>query len=105
MQQPCSLAGRAHVRRLEGSTPNGQRGWFHREWAGGEPWQRTKITADECPRISPSFLAEERRAMTASWYASEYECEFTDAIDSVFRHEDVSAALDATLTPLFPEGW
>jgi len=43
--------------------------------------------------------------MTASWYASEYECEFTDAIDSVFRHEDVSAALDATLTPLFPEGW
>ena len=87
------------------STPNGQRGWFHREWVGDEPWQRTKITANQCPRISPSFLAEERRAMTATLYASEYDCEFTDAIDSVFRYADITAALDNTLTPLFPEGW
>jgi Terminase large subunit, T4likevirus-type, N-terminal len=87
------------------STPNGQRGWFHRAWTSSEPWQRTRITADQCPRISASFLADERRTQTATRYASEYECEFTDAIDSVFRYEDVTAALDPTLAPLFPEGW
>ncbi len=87
------------------STPNGQRGWFHREWTNGEAWQRTRITAADCPRIAESFLADERRTMTAARYASEYGCEFTDAIDSVFSHADVNAALDPSLRPLFPGGW
>jgi formate-dependent nitrite reductase cytochrome c552 subunit len=87
------------------STPNDQRGWFHREWFNGESWQTTKISAADCPRIPDSFLAEERRTLTAARYASEYECEFTDAIDSVFSHADVSAALDPSLTPLYPGGW
>jgi terminase large subunit-like protein len=87
------------------STPNGQRGWFYREWTSSQKWQRTKITADQCPRISAEFLAEERLTMTAARYASEYECEFTDAIDSVFRHADIVAALDETLTPLYPKGF
>jgi hypothetical protein len=87
------------------STPNGQRGWFYHAWVSSEPWQRTRITASQCPRIQPSFLAEERHAMTAARYASEYECEFTDAIDSVFHHTDIIAALDPTLSPLFPKGW
>ncbi len=87
------------------STPNGQRGWFHREWASAEPWHRTKLTAIDCPRIPADFLAEERRTMTAERFASEYLCEFTDALDSVFRHDDVTAAVDENLAPLFPAGW
>ncbi len=43
--------------------------------------------------------------MTAAQFASEYECEFTDAIDSVFFYADIRAALDPDLTPLFPGGW
>src|SRR5262249_36509381 len=34
------------------STPFGRRGWFWEAWSGAEPWQRVKITAPECPRIT-----------------------------------------------------
>jgi Terminase large subunit, T4likevirus-type, N-terminal len=87
------------------STPNGQRGWFHREWTDGRDWSRTRITASNCPRISASFLAEERRTMSAAAYASEYDCEFTDAIDSVFFYAHIRAAIDPDLDPLYPRGW
>jgi hypothetical protein len=83
------------------STPQGQRGWFYNAWASDELWQRTTLTAAQCPRISKDWLAEERRTMTAARFASEYECEFTDAIDAVFRHADITAAIDPALQPLF----
>jgi hypothetical protein len=38
------------------STPYGRRGWFFEEWTAGGDWQRTRIEARECPRISPGFL-------------------------------------------------
>jgi hypothetical protein len=87
------------------STPNGQRGWFYRAWSEGEGWHKTTIPASQCPRISAEFLAEERRSMTAVQFASEYECEFTDAIDSAFFAADIRAALDPDLAPLFHGGW
>src|SRR4029434_3443645 len=34
------------------STPFGKRGWFHDEWHGAGAWQRLKVTAQDCPRIS-----------------------------------------------------
>ena len=88
------------------STPAGQRGWFHAAWHSDEKWLRVRVTAADCPRISDDFLADERRAMTPAVYASEYECEFSDTIDAVFHHHDIQAALDNTVTPLFPpKGW
>src|SRR5207249_5297962 len=43
-------------------TPNGKRGFFYETWEhGGADWERVKVTAPECPRISPAFLEEERR--------------------------------------------
>lgn len=87
------------------STPNGQQGWFHREWTSGESWHRTRITAADCPRIPDWFLADERRAMTATAYASEYDCEFTDSVDSVFYAHDINTAIDPDLRPLYHEGW
>jgi len=87
------------------STPNGQRGWFYRAWSEGEGWHRTRIPASRCPRISAADLADERRQMTAAQFASEYECEFTDAIDSVFFYEHIRAAVDPHIEPLFAGGW
>ena len=87
------------------STPYGQRGWFHQAWTSNTDWHRVRVSADDCPRISAEFLAEERRTMSQAAYASEYLCEFTDAEDSAFRHDQVMAALDHTLNPLYPEGW
>jgi hypothetical protein len=87
------------------STPAGQRGWFYQAWVSDQPWTKIRITAPECPRIDATFLADERETMTAEMFASEYECEFGDTIDSVFSHSDVTAALDPTVTPLYEGAW
>jgi hypothetical protein len=91
------------------STPFGRRGWFYSAWercdearlrGQSEPWQRFRITAEECPRISAEFLAEERMAIGERWYRQEYETEFCDTIDAVFRSEDIAAMLGSTEKPL-----
>jgi hypothetical protein len=82
------------------STPFGRRGWFYEEWSGGNPWDRVKVTADQCPRITPEFLAEERAALGEHWFTQEYELIFRDVIDALFRQEDIDAALSADVAPL-----
>jgi len=83
------------------TTPFGKRGFFHKEWTEGQGWERVKITADQCPRISKEFLAEEQATMPANVFASEYMCEFCDTEDSVFAYADVMNAMDNTVLPLF----
>ena len=86
------------------STPFGKRGWFHHEYVHGQDWERVRITAFDCPRISREFLAEEQRSMPAMVFAAEYMTEFTDTEDSVFAYADVKAAITPDVQPLFPEG-
>jgi hypothetical protein len=83
------------------STPFGKRGWFHDEWFGDGDWNRVRITANDCPRITKEFLAEERRALGERYFVQEYLCEFTDTIDAVFRWEDIQAAMSDEVEPLF----
>src|SRR6516165_3948378 len=85
------------------STPFGKRGWFHDEWHGDGDWQRVKITAEQCPRIAPEFLAEERRALGERWFNQEYRCEFSECLDAVFSWADIQAALSDDVKPLFLE--
>lgn len=85
------------------STPWGKSGTFYEYWtAGGDEWKRVMVSADQVSRISPDFLEQERRALPRHVYLSEYFCEFTDNELSVFSSEDIHAALDKTLAPLFP---
>src|SRR5262249_30273786 len=65
------------------STAFGKRGWYYEEWSGTGPWKRVKITAELCPRISPEFLEEERRALGERWWRQEYFGSFEDAVDCV----------------------
>lgn len=83
------------------STPWGKRGWFFNEYTGAADWERYKITARDCPRISPEFLAEERAAMPDWIFRSEYLCEFTESEDSVFSYDEVMSAISDDVTPLF----
>jgi hypothetical protein len=83
------------------STPFGQRGWFHAEWTGQGDWERVRVTADQVPRITPEFLAEERRALGDRWYAQEYCCSFESTVDAVFDYRDIQAALSSEVKPLF----
>jgi hypothetical protein len=75
------------------STPFGQRGWFWKEWEHGAGWERYPVRADECPRISPEFLAEEEQSMGPRWYRQEYELSFEAATDAVFDPAAVRAAV------------
>jgi hypothetical protein len=73
------------------STPNGRRGWYWSEWTSARPWSRVKVTASQCPRIDPAFLAEERAALGPRFFAQEYNCEFMEAIGAVFCGSDIDA--------------
>jgi Terminase large subunit, T4likevirus-type, N-terminal len=83
------------------STPFGRRGFFHAEWTEGDGWHKVKVAAEQCPRISPEFLAEERKALGPWWYRQEYECEFVDVVDQIFTYESVMGALSTDVQPLF----
>jgi hypothetical protein len=84
------------------STPYGKRGWFYHEWTeGGDTWQRVKITAHDCPRISKVWLEQERAIIGSHWFAQEYEVEFRETLDQVFSYADIMRALDTDVTPLF----
>lgn len=81
------------------STPAGRRGFFYHRWIDTNPnWTSLSIPASECPRISKSFLEEQRLTMSPRTFRQEYECEFLDADDAVFS----SHALDAVFSPLPP---
>lgn len=83
------------------STPFGKRGWFFEAWHSAEPWERVKVTAEECGRIPPAFLQEERQALGERWYRQEYTCSFEDVVDAVFQHADIQAAMSMDVKPLF----
>jgi hypothetical protein len=83
------------------STPFGRRGWFYEECRGTGPWRRVQVRADQCPRISPRFLAEERAALGARWFAQEYQNSFESDVGAVFDYEVIQAALRDCGEPIF----
>jgi phage FluMu gp28-like protein len=83
------------------STPYGRRGIFFEEWTGNGAWERYEVPASQCPRISETFLEEERRALPRRVFRQEYECSFEETDDQVFSHADVQAAISEEVTPLF----
>jgi hypothetical protein len=83
------------------STPMGRRGWFFGTWETGTGWERFRATADDCPRIAPEFLAEQRQLLGDRWFRQEYMCSFEEMIDQVFSTESVLAAFSSTKPPLF----
>jgi len=86
------------------STPFGRRGVFYEEWTDGEDWERYEIPATQCPRISETFLEEERRSLPHRVFRQEYQCSFEETEDQVFSLEDVQAAITPEVTPLFGPG-
>lgn len=74
------------------STPFGTRGFFYEAWQQRADWDYYEVPATACPRITPAFLAEERRTMGDWWFEQEYLCRFMDGQTSAFAREDVERA-------------
>ena len=70
------------------TTPWGRKGWFYHEWANSDYWQKIKITADQCPRLTEEILDQERQSMGSAWFRQEYLCEFLDAAGEGFIYAD-----------------
>lgn len=87
------------------STPLGKRGAFYEQWdAPGGPWERVRVTAEDCPRIAPEFLAEQRQTLGERWFRQEYLCSFEETVDQVFATDAILAAFDSEEAPIFAKG-
>lgn len=87
-----------------------KQGFFYEAWVnspederGVNGWKKVSIKGVQCPRISQSFLDEERAAMGDRIFSREYENEFLGADDCAFDPDAVARALAAPLVgpPLF----
>lgn len=61
------------------STPRGEQGFFYDTWTKSTDWQKIEVPWQQCPRIDPTFIEEERRERGSAWVAQEYECKFIAA--------------------------
>jgi hypothetical protein len=88
------------------STPLGQRGWYHDEWMKAHSrWRKVSVTADECPRIDPEHLADEKASMADWEYLQEYFCVFAQTENQAFSTASINAAFGGDVPPLFPLGY
>jgi phage terminase large subunit-like protein len=86
------------------TTPWGKRGWFYEAWTDdSQDWHRVKVTADDVPRITESFLEQERRELGSWLFRQEYFVEFTDTEDQFFRTDDIERAAGHDFAPLFQD--
>jgi hypothetical protein len=100
--RPMMAVSRAGGRLIALSTPAGRRGWFFEAWTnGGEVWDRTRVAAEDCPRISKEFLAEELKELGALRYSEEYSLEFIDDDSAVFPSAIINAAFTNEVRPLW----
>jgi phage terminase large subunit-like protein len=84
------------------STPHGKRGFYYDAWhSTTENWQRERIPAEQCPRISAEFLATERNTIGEYWFRQEYGCEFVETNDQLFRENAIERAFSHEPDPLF----
>src|SRR5690606_25999043 len=83
------------------TTPAGRRGWFFEAWHGDADWHRVRVSAEQCPRITPGFLAEELRALGAARYSEEYGLAFLDDDASAFPTAVIDRAFTDEVRPLW----
>ena len=91
------------------STPFGKRGFFWDVWRSEqEGWEKRLVTANQCPRIRPEFLATEQIAQ-GDWFEQEYMGEFLDVRGGLFTQEMIDAMtvvdseVDRIAKPWLPE--
>lgn len=101
------MLGVSHGAIIALSTPFGNRGWWYEAWRGHELWQRYAVDATQCPRLTPEFLAHERRTMPGWFYDQEYGVQFKDAASQVIPTDQIEAAVRQypqwNLDPYWPQ--
>jgi Terminase large subunit, T4likevirus-type, N-terminal len=99
--RPMLATSEGGVRLIALTTPAGKRGWFFDAWTGAENWTRVRVTAEDCPRISKEFLAEELRELGKQRFSEEYGLEFLDPDEAVFSSGIIESAFSDEVKPLW----
>lgn len=87
------------------SSPAGKAGFFWNIWDKGQDWERYRILAKECPRITQEFLDAERLMVPDHIYRREYEAEFTEGLYSLVTAEDLEAMMQNSVRPLISDSF
>ena len=88
------LAAAPDAEQLWLSTPSGPSGVFYDAWDSDDTWTKTRITAEDCSRISPEFLKSERRRLGNDLFLQEYHAEFISHVNAFFSAELISGIFD-----------
>lgn len=83
------------------STPFGQRGAFHDLWVNSTEYEKYKVTAYECKRISRDFIESEKRTLPSRIFKQEYMGEFLQVDDALFAYDEVMGLTSSEVEPLF----
>lgn len=82
------------------STPAGCRGAWYEMWeSGGNDYERYRVPASDCPRITPAFLAAELAALGPHMFSAEYECSFVSGGFALFDEAALQAAFTTAFEP------
>ncbi len=84
------------------STAAGKRGFFydyHRDKS--IDFFRTIATADDCPHISPEFLAKRRKRWPEWYFQQEFYCEFRDNNESAFTGDLIARLFSREVEPIW----
>ena len=77
------------------STPWIKSGFFYELWNDDDnEWEKFKVPATECPRLSKEFLEGERRRMGDLWFRREYMCEFVEGDETLFSFDLIRSAFE-----------
>jgi hypothetical protein len=89
------------------STPKkGKKGHFYETWINGGPrWDKVKVTAEQCPRITKEFLEDELAALGPIMFAIEYGCEFIEDEFSLFDDIRIGKAIDDSIEEISMEDY
>lgn len=92
----------SHGRLMLLSTAGARTGFFFEDWTNGDPdeWEKVRVLASDCERISADFLAKERERVGERVFAMEYECEFGDLATALFASADLDAMFETDARPI-----
>lgn len=77
------------------SSAGADSGFFYTQWHHPQAsWTRFKVTAPECPRISPEFLEQERLIVGDPVFRREFLCEFDTPGEKLLSRDLLLSAID-----------
>jgi phage FluMu gp28-like protein len=82
------------------STPNLRDDYFDTQWCDGHSYNRIQVTADECRRISPEWLEDQRKALPPFIFDREYRCIPMEATNAMFGGDLLARAFSEEVSPL-----